>query len=41
MNVYPTRPPRAGRANYRITFIADPDGNVIELMDLKSEIYRE
>jgi lactoylglutathione lyase len=43
MNVHPTRPPRAGRANYRITFIADPDGNVIELMEIspESEIYRE
>jgi lactoylglutathione lyase len=43
MNVHPTRPPRAGRAHYRIAFISDPDGNVIELMEIspESEIYRE
>ena len=43
MNVYPDRPPRAGRAHYRITFISDPDGNVIELMEISPEsaIYRE
>lgn len=43
MNVYPTRPPRAGRSHYRIAFIADPDGNVIELMEIspESEIYRQ
>ena len=43
MNVYPTRPPRAGRSHYRIAFISDPDGNVIELMEIspQSAIYRE
>jgi lactoylglutathione lyase len=43
MNVYPTRPARTGRAHYRIAFIADPDGNVIELMEIapESEIYCE
>ena len=43
MNVYPQRPPRAGRSYYRIAFIADPDGNIIELMQIspKSAIYRE
>jgi lactoylglutathione lyase len=42
MNVYPERPPRAGRSHYLIAFVADPDGNVIELMEIKPEsaIYR-
>ena len=41
MNVHPERPVREGRAHYRIAFIADPDGNVIELMEIrpKSAIY--
>lgn len=37
MNVFPERPPREGRANYLIAFINDPDGNPIELMQLRSE----
>ena len=43
MNVYPDRPRFIGRAKQRIAFISDPDGNVIELMEIppESEIYRE
>ncbi len=43
MNVHPHRGPFAGRAQYRIAFISDPDGNIIELMqiDRGSPIYRE
>jgi lactoylglutathione lyase len=43
MNVHPQRPPREGRSHYRIAFISDPDGNVIELMQIRPEsaIYRE
>jgi lactoylglutathione lyase len=43
MNVFPHRGPFPGRANYRIAFISDPDGNVIELMEVSREspIYRE
>ena len=43
MNVHPQRPPREGRSHYRIAFISDPDGNVIELMEIRPEsaIYRE
>lgn len=37
MHVYPERPVREGRANYRIAFVADPDGNVIELMEIRPE----
>lgn len=42
MNVYPERPPRIGRSHYLIAFVADPDGNVIELMQISPEsaIYR-
>lgn len=42
MNVRPERPPRMGRSHYRIAFVADPDGNVIELMqiDPESAIFR-
>ena len=42
INVYPERPPRVGRSHYLIAFIADPDGNIIELMEIKPEsaIYR-
>ena len=42
MNVYPKRPPRVGRSHYLIAFVADPDGNIIELMEIKPEsaIYR-
>jgi len=43
MNVHPQRPQREGRSHYRIAFISDPDGNVIELMQIhpESAIYRE
>jgi lactoylglutathione lyase len=43
INVHPDRGPFIGRAKQRIAFIADPDGNVIELMQIppESEIYRE
>ena len=43
MNVQPDRGPFIGRARQRIAFISDPDGNVIELMEIppESEIYRE
>jgi lactoylglutathione lyase len=43
MNVQPDRGPFTGRGNYRIAFISDPDGNIIELMQLRpdSAIYRE
>ena len=43
MNVHPQRPAREGRSHYRIAFISDPDGNVIELMQIRPEsaIYRE
>lgn len=37
LNVHPERPVREGRANYRIAFVADPDGNVIELMEIRPE----
>jgi lactoylglutathione lyase len=37
MNVPSDRPVREGRAHYRIAFIADPDGNVIELMEIRPE----
>ena len=34
MNVHPERRPVGeGRAHYRIAFVAEPDGNVIELME--------
>mgnify|MGYP001251450155 CR=1 FL=1 len=43
MNVHPERPVREGRSHYRIAFVADPDGNVIELMEIRPEsaIYRD
>ena len=43
MNVYPDRGPFTGRAGQHIAFISDPDGNVIELMQIprESAIYRE
>ena len=43
VNVHPYRGPSAGRGQYRIAFISDPDGNVIELMQIEpgSPIYRE
>jgi catechol 2,3-dioxygenase-like lactoylglutathione lyase family enzyme len=43
MDVHPQRPPREGRSHYRIAFISDPDGNVIELMQIRPEsaLYRE
>ena len=37
MNVHPVRPVREGRSHYRIAFVADPDGNVIELMEIRPE----
>jgi catechol 2,3-dioxygenase-like lactoylglutathione lyase family enzyme len=42
MNVAPERPVREGRSHYRIAFVTDPDGNVIELMEIRPEsaIYR-
>ena len=42
MNVHPQRPPRPGRSHYTIAFVSDPDGNVIELMEItpQSAIYR-
>ena len=43
MNVVPHRPVREGRSKYLITFISDPDDNMIELMQItpESAIYRE
>lgn len=42
MNVQPQRPAREGRSYYRIAFISNPDGNLIELMQIcpESAIYR-
>jgi len=37
MNVHPERAAREGRSHYRIAFVADPDGNVIELMEIRPE----
>jgi catechol 2,3-dioxygenase-like lactoylglutathione lyase family enzyme len=37
MGVHPQRPPREGRSHYRIAFISDPDGSVIELMQIRPE----
>ena len=37
MNVQPERPVREGRSHYRIAFVADPDGNVIELMEIRPQ----
>jgi lactoylglutathione lyase len=43
MDVHPQRPVREGRSHYRIAFISDPDGNLIELMQIRPEsaIYRD
>jgi lactoylglutathione lyase len=43
MNVHPQRAAREGRSHYRIAFISDPDGNVIELMQIRPEsaLYRD
>ena len=43
MDVHPQRPAREGCSHYRIAFISDPDGNVIELMEIRPEsaIYRD
>ena len=43
MNVKPDRGPFTGRAQQRIAFISDPDGNVIELMQIPAEsaLYRQ
>ena len=42
LGVEPTMTPRVGRAGQKLTFIADPDGNRIELMEIPpgSPIYR-
>ncbi len=42
LHVQPHRPPRPGRSHYTIAFVSDPDGNVIELMEItpQSAIYR-
>ena len=42
LGVEPTMTPRTGRAGQKLTFIADPDGNRIELMEIPegSQIYR-
>jgi lactoylglutathione lyase len=42
MGVTPANPPRTGRAGQSLAFIADPDGNRIELMEVPagSPIYR-
>jgi len=42
MNVKPDRGPFIGRADQRIAFISDPDGNIIELMQIppRSPLYR-
>jgi lactoylglutathione lyase len=37
MKVYPQRPARMGRSHYLIAFISDPDGNIIELMQIQPE----
>lgn len=43
MNVRPDRGPFVGRAKQQIAFISDPDGNVIELMQIppESPLYRD
>ncbi len=43
LRIAPATPPRTGRAGQRLAFIADPDGNRIELMEIPpgSPIYRE
>src|ERR1043166_7234911 len=42
MNVKPGRGPFTGRAGQQIAFVSDPDGNVIELMQIppESPLYR-
>ncbi|MBI3969741.1 MAG: VOC family protein [Chloroflexi bacterium] len=42
LGVTPINPPRTGMAGQRLAFIADPDGNRIELMEIppESPIYR-
>ncbi len=42
LGITPVTPPRTGRAGQRLAFIADPDGNRIELMEIPpdSPIYR-
>ena len=42
LGVIPAAPPRTGRAGQRLAFVADPDGNRIELMEIPpdSPIYR-
>ena len=43
LGVHPNRGPFIGRARQPIAFIADPDGNIIELMQIprESPLYRE
>jgi lactoylglutathione lyase len=42
MGVLPANPPRTGRAGQQLAFIADPDGNRLELMEIPpdSPLYR-
>jgi catechol 2,3-dioxygenase-like lactoylglutathione lyase family enzyme len=42
LGVAPQAPPRTGRAGQQLAFVADPDGNRIELMEIPpdSPIYR-
>jgi catechol 2,3-dioxygenase-like lactoylglutathione lyase family enzyme len=42
LGVEPTMTPRVGRAGQKLTFIADLDGNRIELMEIPTDspIYR-
>jgi lactoylglutathione lyase len=43
MNVKPDRGPFTGRAGQQIAFISDPDGNIIELMQIPADspLYRQ
>ncbi len=42
LGVVPAEPPRVGRAGQRLAFVADPDGNRLELMAIPpdSSLYR-
>jgi lactoylglutathione lyase len=42
LGVTPPAPPRTGRAGQKLAFVADPDGNRVELMEIppESPIYR-
>ena len=37
MKVQPQRPARQGRPHYRIAFISDPNGNLLELLQIRPE----